>query len=181
MPRSGAALAQHASPKAGLVEGDMAKRMRKGMKGATTVEVALASVVVLMLILAIIDLGRLHFSRSRLQYAVTQATRFGSLGQTVADPSSPQKQLSRKDSIIYMVKSLSNLDNLAQSDVVITSISAGGKSAAGPGGPGDIVTVQATYRVPILAPYLSLAFKKRQFEFACATTFRNEEFNATGG
>jgi Flp pilus assembly protein TadG len=149
-------------------------------RGATIVEFSLATVVILMLILAVIDLGRLHFFRSRLQYAVSQGTRFAIVGSTLPDPNKPGKQLSRSDSIIYMVKKLANFKDLKNGDVVIKSVNAAGKTSNGPGNPGDVVSVQATYRVLILAPYLSAAFPNGRFEFTCSTMYRNEEFSSSG-
>ena len=36
--------------------------------------------------------------------------------------------------------------------------------------------VTATYRVPLVAPYLASMFAGGRFEFTCSTTMRNEEF-----
>ena len=149
----------------------------KNCAGTVIVEVALTCIVILMLILGIMDFSRMHFSQSRLQYAVSQSTRFATIGSTLTDSSG--KPMSRQASIVQMIRSLSKLGDLQDSDIKITATNAtSGKTADGPGGPGDIVTVAATYHVPLVAPYLAPAFTGRQFTFTCATSYRNEEFGA---
>jgi Flp pilus assembly protein TadG len=153
------------------------KASRNPARGATIIEVALATVVLFMFALAVIDLARVQIARSRLQYAVSQSTRFAARGQTLADPNEPNKQMSRSDSIVYRVKRLSNLRNLASSDIVLKSTNAAGETFNGAGGAGDLVTLQAAYRVNIVAPFLSAAFEDGQHVFTCAATYRNEEFS----
>ncbi len=144
--------------------------------GATIVEVAVAAVVLLMLILAIIDFGRMHFYRSRLQYAVSQAARFATLGQTIEDPENPGRQLTRDDAIAYLVRSLAQLPKLSEADITIRSTDALGRTSEGAGGPGDIVLVEARYTVDLLAPLLAPAFPGGVYQFTVRTRFRNEEF-----
>jgi hypothetical protein len=148
-------------------------------RGTVTIEVAFASVLLLALVLGIVDFARMHFCRSRLQYAVSQATRFAVIGNSLPNPGNPSQQLSRGDSIVHLIRNLSGLPNIQSSDVSISSINANGQSAAGPGGPGDVVTVLATYRVPLVAPYLASAFENNEYEFQCVTSFRNEEFSGS--
>lgn len=152
------------------------KAKNKNCAGTVAVEVALACLVVLMLILAILDFSRMHYSQSRLQYAVSQSTRFATIGNTLEDPSRPGQQMSRQASIVHLIRKLSMLADLQSSDIRITSLNSSGKNVDGPGGAGDVVTVQATYRVPLVTPFLSSAFGG-PYTFTCATSFRNEEFN----
>jgi hypothetical protein len=151
------------------------KTNRKTSAGSVIVEVALATTVLMLLVLACMDFGRMHFSRSRLQYAVSQAARFATIGSTLPDPSRPGTNLSRGESIVTLLRDLSGLRDLASKDVVVTSVDESGRSVAGPGGPGDVVVVVASYRVPLVTPFLSDAFGG-SFRFTCRTTYRNEEF-----
>jgi hypothetical protein len=148
----------------------------KDCAGTVVVEVAIACVVVLMFILGIMDFSRMHYTQSRLQYAVSQSTRFAAIGSTLEDPNKPGKQMTREASIVHLIRKLSLLPDLQNSDIKLTSVSSVGKSAQGPGGPGDVVTVQATYHVPLVAPYLAPAFDGGRYTFTVATSFRNEEF-----
>ena len=153
-------------------------RRRAAERGATLVEVALASIVFLMLIVGILDYGKIHYMRSRLQHAVSQSARFAVVGRTLDDPDKPGEKLSRDASIAYLIKKISGLNGLADKDIDIRAVDRTGRSAKGAGGAGDIVTVQATYRVKVLAPYLAPLFENRQYEFTSSTTFKNEEFTS---
>ena len=147
----------------------------KNCAGAVLIEVALACIVMLMLVLGIVDFSRMHYSQSRLQYAVSQATRYATIGTALKDANG--KAMTREASIVALIRSLSRLNNLKDSDIKITSYNAATKkSVNGPGGPGDVVTVEATYHVPLVAPYLAPAFKSGRYTFTCGTSFRNEEF-----
>ena len=150
-------------------------------RGTVVVETALASTVFFMLVVGILDFGRMQYYRSNLQHAVSQSTRFATLGSTLEDPNSPGNQLSREESIRYMIRKLANVPDLDPSDIKIGAIDSSGALVEGAGGPGDVVTVQATYRVVLVAPYLNLAFPKGQYRFTCTTSFRNEAFGAVSG
>jgi Flp pilus assembly protein TadG len=152
---------------------------RNPVRGTTVVEMALATIVFFMLTLAVIDLGRMQFFRSRLQYAVSQSTRFAATGNTMTDPNT-NKAMSRQDSIVAKVKQLSGISNLGTADIVMKATNEAGTTANGPGNGGDLVTLQATYSVPVLAPYLSSAFPNGKYKFTCATTYRNELFLGSG-
>lgn len=154
------------------------KAATKQQKGSVVVETALASVVFFMLVVGILDFGRMQYLRSNLQHAVSQSTRFATLGSTLEDPNSPGNKLSREESIRYMIQKLASLPDLQSSDIKIGAISTDGTVTPGAGGPGDVITVQATYRVSLVAPYLYLAFPDGQYMFTCSTSFRNEEFGA---
>jgi Flp pilus assembly protein TadG len=149
---------------------------RSACAGMIVVEFAMASIVVFMLIFGILDFARVHFSRSRLQYAVSQSARFATVGATLDDPNNPGTKMTRQDSILYLVKKLSCLPGIGNSDIKITAKNSAGQTSNGPGGPGDIVTVEATYRVKLVAPYLGPLFTNNLFTFKCGTSFRNEEF-----
>jgi hypothetical protein len=84
--------------------------------------------------------------------------------------------MSRNDSIVYLVKSLSRLKDIESADISIKALDAAGQVSDGAGAAGDVVTVSATYRVPLVAPYLVGAFANGRYEFTCSTSYRNEEF-----
>ncbi len=147
-------------------------------KGSTVVEVALASVVLIVLIAGLIDFGRVGYTRSRLKYAVSQAARFATTGNTMDDPSNPGQKLSRHDSVITLIRSLSGLSDPARLTVSMQAVTPDGRTIPGAGGPGDVVTVRATYRLQLVAPYLTAMFPGGEFDISAATTFRNEEFQS---
>ncbi len=145
-------------------------------RGNVVIEAALALPVLLILILAIFDFARVHHTRTRLQDAVSQATRFAITGRQLQDTSNPGVMLSRKDSVLRLVRDLSGLSDLDDSNVKITSIGDNGIESVGPGGPGDVVIVEVSYSLEVLTPILSVAFPDKQYSFTCTSRFRNEEF-----
>jgi TadE-like protein len=156
------------------------KRMYSGrnrQKGAVIAEFAIGSVVFLMSTIAIFDFGRMYHYQSRLKFAVSQATRFATTGNTLEDPDHPGTQLSRADSIVAMIRQLSRFD-IPDGDIDVEATSSSGAVVAGAGGPGDIVTVTAHYQVRVIAPYLSVLFPDGEFHCSATTTFKNEEFPA---
>ncbi len=145
-------------------------------RGSVLIETALTTVVFSMLLFAIFDFGRMYYFQSRLQHAVSQSTRYATTGNTMEDPNAPGQQMSREDSIMHMIKALSGIEGFGPNDIVIQSMNAGGVIVAGAGGPGSVVTVRASWRVPILAPFLHAMFEGGEYEFSATTSFRNEEF-----
>ncbi len=148
-------------------------------KGATLIEAAFAVVVFGLLVFGIIDVARVQYARTRLQYAVSQAGRFAITGQTMADPDNPSVTLTRKEAIVRRLRSLAGITDLKNADVVIESIDALGNVSQGPGGPGDVVVVRAQYAVPMVAPVLGALFADKSVTITCSASFRNEEFPST--
>ena len=148
--------------------------MRKCELGNVIVETALALPVLLLLVLSIFDYARIHHTRTRLQDAVSQATRFAITGRQLADPSHPGFMLSRKDSVLHLVRNLSGISDLTESDVRITSVGDDGVVSSGPGGPGDVVIVEVSYSVEVLTPVLSVYFPDKRYSFTCSSTSRSE-------
>ncbi len=151
-------------------------KLRNREHGAVLVETALSSVVFAMLLFAIFDFGRMFYFQSRLQHAVSQSTRFATTGNTLEDPNNPGTQMSRVDSIKAMIKQLSGIQGFGANDIQINTVMPDGTLVAGAGSPGDVVTVSATWRIPVVAPFLSAMFPGGEYQFTATTTFRNEEF-----
>jgi Flp pilus assembly protein TadG len=154
------------------------KAIEKRERGAVSVETAFAAVVLVGLITATMDFANMHYKRSALQHAVSQATRFAVTGKTVADPNDASKQLSREASIYQLVKQLSKIEDFGSRDLAVYVVNSDGTLTAGPGGPGDVIMVRATYRVGLVTPGLSKLFPNGQYSFTCSTRFRNEEFSS---
>lgn len=149
---------------------------RKCEHGNVVVEAALALPVLLILILSIFDFARVHHTRTRLQDAVSQATRFAITGRQLSDPNNPGLMLSRKDSVVRVLRELSGIPDLDEDDVRISSVASDGVESVGPGGPGDVVIVEVSHSVEVLTPLLSIAFPDKKYRFQCVSRFRNEEF-----
>jgi hypothetical protein len=153
-------------------------RGRSGQLGIVSIEMAISSVMFFAALLAVFDFGRMYFFHSRLTHAVSQATRFATAGNTLEDPLEPGTNLSRAESISLMIRELSGFSDLGDADIEIVHIGPSGVTLVGAGGPGDVVTVTANYRIGIIAPYLAPIFEAGVFELSAATAFRNEEIPA---
>jgi hypothetical protein len=145
-------------------------------RGAVVVEVAFSVVVLMVFITATFDFAHMHYARSSLQHAVSQATRFAITGSSVADPMSSGKKLSREASILYLVKKISGISDFEKDDIKIYVVKSNGALVAGPGGPGEVIMVRATYRIGLITPGLAKLFPEGEYTFTCSTRFRNEEF-----
>ena len=146
--------------------------------GAVIVEVALAVIVLITFISATFDFAHMHYARSSLQHAVSQATRFAITGSAIKDPNDGTKKLSREASILHLVEKISGISDFEKDDVKIYVVQPNGSLVAGAGGPGDVVMVRATYRIDIITPGLASLFPQGQYAFTCSTRFRNEEFTS---
>lgn len=150
--------------------------MRQSNRGAVVVETALGSVVFFALLFGVFDFGHVFYCESTLKYAVSQAARFGTTGNTLPDEDNPGIRMSREDSIVAVIRDLTGFDDIDPSHVTVSSVSGSGAPVAGAGGPGDVVTVRARYGVELISPYLSILFSDGVYRFEVLTTFKNEEF-----
>jgi len=153
-------------------------RNRGRSRGSVIVEAALALPVMIMLVLAVIDFARIHHTRSRVQNAVSQATRFAITGNRLADDDNPGVLLSREASIAQLVREISRIDDIDPSEVEILTVKPDGRIIAGAGGPGDVIVVRVSHGVDVLTPGLDRVFPDRRYRFTCVSRFRNEEFVA---
>jgi hypothetical protein len=142
------------------------------------VEAALALPIMVMLVLSLIDFARIQQTRSRLQNAVTQATRFAVTGSRLVDADNPGLHLSREASIAALVRRLSGIAEIDTSEIEILTVKSDGRTVSGAGGPGEVVLVRVSHDVSVITPGLSLAFPGGRYRFTCSSRFRNEEFAA---
>ena len=151
-------------------------RTPRPVRGSVSIEMAVSSLLFFAALLAVFDFGRMFFYQSRLKYAVSQSTRFATTGNVLDDPNEPGSSLSRAQSIVVMIKQLSGFSGMEDADITIVSFGSSGAITPGAGGPGDVVSVTASYRIGLIAPYLSPLFANGKWAFSATTTFRNEEF-----
>jgi Flp pilus assembly protein TadG len=166
--------------------------MFRKKSGQTTVELALAVLLLFGLLFAIIDLGVLFFVNLTMQHAVRAGTRYAVTGQSDLDPNGGTD---RRAALIQAIKDSSygfydkNLHNPKDPTVkVITPISGaftnytGGTLQTGtPGQPNDIIVVSLTYTWPLMTPVLKPFFPSGLYTFTVKSTMRNEPFPVSGG
>jgi len=141
------------------------------------VEFALALPVFFILILAVMDFGRMFFVQENVQRAVLAGARYASTGnhQSGTDPATGQPY-SRVQSIQNYIQTQASIPiSMGASLSSIQVLSAGGGSGSA-GGPQDIVTISLTTSLPVMTPFISHFFPNGQYTFAATATVKNEPF-----
>lgn len=131
-----------------------------------------------MLVLTVIDFARIHHTRSRVQNAVSQATRFAVTGNRLSDSDNPGLLLSREASIARLVREISRIEEIDTDEIEILTVAPDGSTEPGAGGPGDVVLVRVSHDVEVMTPGLARFFPGGLYRFSCTSRFRNEEFVA---
>jgi hypothetical protein len=144
-------------------------------RGAVFMELVLVLPAFLLTGLAISDACHVLRQQAKLRHGVRAAARLATTGTIVAAAGRPGLPASRLDSIVWVIRQQSGLDIPAR-DVHVTSITADGRAMAGPGGPGDLATIEVTYEVPPLNAFLSLLFPTGRYTLSIGTSFHNDEF-----
>jgi hypothetical protein len=143
-------------------------------RGLVSLDTMVSSGFLLIALVAVFDFGRMYYFQTRLTQAVDRVGAFAASGNTLDDPLSPDGRLSRTESISAMIRELSGLEDLASADVDVRYIGHAGVLMSGAGGPGDIVTVSASYRFGLFAPYVAILFDDGVCELTATTAFRND-------
>jgi len=113
----------------------------------------------------IFDFGRHFYTRLTLRHAVAEAGRFAITGAVLTDPNTGQP-MSRANSIVKTI-----VDNAASLNVSVANIVI---LPPGGGGPGEVVTIRATYRDHfVMAPIVAF-FATGYVDFDVSTTMMNE-------
>lgn len=142
-------------------------------RGVAAVEMAIVLPMFLLLLLSILDFGRLFFTEITLQHAMREAGRFGVTGSQLADPKDPKTLQSRMASIKQIVSQTAVGVDVNPSDIVISSI-IGGKDNAGVAG--DTLTISLSYTFYFITPLIGQYFDNGSHRFTVSTSFRNEPF-----
>lgn len=156
--------------------------------GQTLVETALCMSIFILLLFGALDIGYWFYAKVTLQNAVRQGARYAVTGNCISGACfSGTNQSNRVDSIISTVNYYSF--NLAPTVTLSCSPASGSGSCStsyesgsnNAGGPGDFVTVSATYTS--FTPIVLWRWGQSIFTFTVSSSFKNESFNPapTGG
>ena len=140
-------------------------------EGQTLVEFALTFTIFIFLVFAVFDFGHLFFVEMDVQNAIQEAARYGSTGNHLPDPKNPGNSLSRVTSIIDTLQN--SAMGVQFSSIQVSSLNGGSGSA---GGPGDLLTVLATVKMPLITPLVAPLFPNGQYTFNASITVKNEPF-----
>lgn len=126
-------------------------------RGASTVEFAISSLVMLMLLFGILECSLLLYSYHTVSNAARQATRWAMVrGSDCVASSCPATASSVKSYVLTQVPLL----DPSQVSVTTTWSSSNGctvTSSAGPAGPGCTVAVQITYPFQLQLPLIPIS------------------------
>lgn len=138
----------------------------QGERGQSAVEFVLAIPIVLLLLSGIVEFGRHYHTRLTLRHAVSEAARFAVTGQALAD--STGADLTRAESIVRTIQQAATGLNVDVSQLVITPPDGGG--------PGEVVTIRATYRFEFVLWPIKRLVNGGHIDFSASTTVMNEPF-----
>ncbi len=137
-------------------------------KGATLVEAAIITPLLLLLTFAVVDFAALFYVYLALQNGVSQATRFAVTGNLMPG-------LSREDSIRTAMRQSTPTLTLDDNAFVFNHLSPGaGAWAGGTGAPNDVEKVTVDYTWQIMTPLLRPFFPNGRVDFRVESSMKNE-------
>jgi hypothetical protein len=152
-----------------------ARPQGRGERGATLVEAAIITPLLLLLTFSVFDFGGLFYAYLALENGVSQATRYAITGNQMDDPSNPGSQLSRPDTIMAAMREATPTLTIPDSAFTFQHMPIGGSSwIGGVGGPNDIERVTVTYNWQLMTPLLRPFFPGGQFQITVDSVMKNE-------
>jgi Flp pilus assembly protein TadG len=146
----------------------------KSAKGQNLIEAAVIVPIFLLLTFALIDFGTVFYIYLALENGVSQATRYAVTGQQMDDPMNPGQKLSRDQSIRNAMRQATPTLTIPDSAFSFYDVT---KSAAGSGGPGDVIRVRVNYTVALFTPLVRSFFTNGQLTLSVSSTMKNENYS----
>lgn len=142
---------------------------RKDAEGATMVEAALITPLLLLLTFSIVDFGSMFYCYLSLESGVSQATRYVVTGATVGGAS-------REESIKAAMRSATPTLSIPDGAFSFSHMPAGATGfVAGVGGPGDVDRVTIDYDWDVMTPLIRPFFTDGKVHFRVQSTMKNEK------
>lgn len=143
--------------------------------GATLIEAAIVTPLLLLLTFSIADFGSLFYVYLALENGVSQATRYAITGNVLDDPGNPGTKLSRPDTIKAAMRSATPTLTIPDADFTFQHMPVGASGwLSGTGGPGDIEKVTINYDWTLLTPLLRPFFAGGKLTFSVQSTMKDE-------
>jgi len=147
----------------------------KDSTGATLLEAAIITPLLLLLTFSIADFGGLFYCYLALENGVSQATRSAITGNSVDDPAHPGTPLSRAEAIKAAMRSATPTLNVPDAAFSFEHMAVGGSSwTGGTGGPGEIEKVTINYTWTLMTPLLRPFFTNGQLNMRVESMMKNE-------
>jgi hypothetical protein len=137
--------------------------------GATLIEAAIATPLLLLLTFSIVDFASLFYCYLSLENGVSQAMRYAVTGATIGTGS-------RTDTIKAAMRDATPTLTIPDSAFSFSHMPAGGTSfVGGVGGPGDVDRVTVDYDWDIMTPLIRPFFAGGKIHFTVQSTMKNEQ------
>ncbi len=152
-------------------------RVLRDCAGTNMLEAAIITPLLLLLTFSVVDFASMFYVYLALENGVSQATRFGVTGQTMANPLNPSTQLNRAESIKLAMRQATPTLTIDDSAFTFTFMTPpGGSWSSGTGGPGDIGKVTVDYTWSVMTPLIRPFFPSGQMHFTVSSSMKNESF-----
>lgn len=149
----------------------MTRRLYGGLKdttGATLMEAAIITPLLLLLTFSIVDFGSMFYCWLSLENGISQATRYAVTGASLGGGG-------KADTIKAAMRDATPTLTIPDSAFTFTNMPKGGTSfVAGVGGPGDVTRVTVDYDWQIMTPLISVFFTGGVIHFRVESTMKNE-------
>jgi Flp pilus assembly protein TadG len=153
--------------------------MLMGKKGQTTVEFAVAALLLVPLLFAIMDLAIMFYVNLTMQRAVREGARYAITGQTGTSGNRRTElinQIKKASLDLYDKNDLSEKDPsvsiLTPTSTTFTNYT--GSPVSDTGSQNQIIIVRLTYAWPLLTPVLKPFFLNGRYTFTASATMKNE-------
>jgi len=148
-----------------------ARRLRERVRcsrGATLVEAAIITPLLLLLTFSIVDFGSVFYIYLSLESGVSQATRFAVTGNQFSG-------MTRDESIRQAMRQATPTLTIADSAFTFSHLS-GGAWTNGSGGPDEIMKVTVNYTWTLMTPLIRPFFPNGQVNVVVESAMKNERF-----
>ena len=140
----------------------------RSSRGATIIEAAIITPLLLLLTFSIVDFGALLYIYLSLESGVTQATRFAVTGAAVPG-------MTREEAIRDAMRQATPTLTLPDTAFTFSFMPPGASTwSSGPGGPGDIGRVTVNYTWNIMTPLIRPFFTGGQVNMRVESAMKNE-------
>jgi Flp pilus assembly protein TadG len=145
-----------------------AMRRLRDTDGASMMEAAIITPLLLMLTVGVMEFGSMFYVFLALQNGVSQATRYAITGNTVGASS-------RADSIKTVMRQATPTLTIPDSAFTFSHLPEGGSGfVAGPGGPGEVEKVTIAYTWTLFTPLMRPLFPSGKLTIRVDSTMKNE-------
>ena len=144
-------------------------------KGATMLEAAIVTPLLLLLTFSIVDFASMFYVYLALENGVSQATRYAVTGNQMDDPGNPGSKLSRVDSIKTAMRQATPNLTIPDTAFSFSHLAVGGSSwIAGTGGPSEIDKVTINYTWTFMTPMIRPFFTNGEIHLTVDSAMKNE-------